>query len=245
VREGQDKHLEIAPIHTSEKVWRYMGFARFVWLLQTKKLWLARADLLGDSWEIALAGDQLAHVISRHPLPPLQSRSKVKPEGATERSERIIKVWRRQTFISCWSALPDESHALWRIYCRSNEGVAIQTTLARLQESVGDVPVYRVIYQTPGLERVTPTLRDLVTKKRPMFAYENEVRVVFHSETPNTEEAVGHTIEWDPGKNLESIRVHPEADPSFMETVTAVVEQDAPSLKGAVVWSAMNESPPF
>lgn len=132
-----------------------------------------------------------------------------------------------------------------RIYCKSDEGVAIQTTLARLQESVGDVPVNRVTYQTPGLEAVTPTLLDLVTKKRPMFAYEREVQVVFHSETPNTEEAVGHTIKWDPGKNLESIRVHPEADQSFMQTVTAIVEQYAPSLKGAVLWSAMSESPPF
>jgi hypothetical protein len=34
-----------------EKVWRYMNFSRFVWMLQTKQLWLSRADLLGDPWE--------------------------------------------------------------------------------------------------------------------------------------------------------------------------------------------------
>jgi hypothetical protein len=117
--------------------------------------------------------------------------------------------------------LQHESHALWRIYCRSNEGVAIQTTLARLQESVRDLPVYRVTYQTPGLNRVTPTLCDLVTKKRPMFGYEQEVRVVFHTETKGAAETIGYSIDWDPEKNLESIRVHPEADQSFMDTVTA------------------------
>lgn len=52
------------------KMWRYMRFSRFLWLLQRKQLWLARADLLGDPWEIALAGDQLQHVIDRHARSP-------------------------------------------------------------------------------------------------------------------------------------------------------------------------------
>jgi hypothetical protein len=221
-----------------------MSFARFVWLLQRKQLWLARADLLGDPWEITLAGDQLAQVISRHPITPLPL-PKVMPESAIERSERIIKLWRRRTFISCWSASEHESHALWRIYCRSSEGVAIQTTLSRLGQSVGGLPVYKVIYETPGINRRTPTLCDLVTKKRPMFAYEHEVRVVLHVETDDASETLGHSIKWDPEKNLESIRVHPEADESFMETVTAVVGQHAKSLKTIVTWSAMNAKPPF
>jgi hypothetical protein len=38
----------------AQKVWRYMSFPKFAWLLQKKQLWLARADLLGDPWEIRL-----------------------------------------------------------------------------------------------------------------------------------------------------------------------------------------------
>ena len=37
---------------------------------------LARADCLGDPWEIALAGEQLAHVISRHLLVFLLSQGR-------------------------------------------------------------------------------------------------------------------------------------------------------------------------
>jgi hypothetical protein len=55
------------------KVWRYMSFSRFIWLLQKKQLWLSRADRLGDPWEISLAGNQLEHVISRHPITQLLS----------------------------------------------------------------------------------------------------------------------------------------------------------------------------
>jgi len=39
-----------------QKVWHYMSFSRFVWLLQKKQRWLSRADRLGDLWEISLAG---------------------------------------------------------------------------------------------------------------------------------------------------------------------------------------------
>jgi hypothetical protein len=232
----------------AEKVWRYMSFSRFAWLLQKKQLWLSRADLLGDPWEISLAGNQLEHVISRHP-PTTLPLPDLMPETAMQQSERIIKMWRRQTFVNCWSASEHESHALWRIYCRSADGVAVQTTLARLRASVSGLAVHRVTYETPGSRRQTPSLPDLVAKKRPMFAYEQEVRIVLSTEgkggSDTEQEALGHGLEWDPEKSVEWIRIHPEADYSFMKTVTAMVELYAPVLKDRVVWSAMNTLPPF
>ena len=125
----------------------------------------------------------------------------------------------------------------------------MQTTLARLRESVGNLPVYRVTYEIPGSRRQTPTLPDLVAKKRPAFAYEREVRVVLSTDRkdgPDSEqEILGHGLDWDPEKNLEQIRIHPEADNSFMETVAAVVELYAAALKDRVAWSEMNARPPF
>jgi hypothetical protein len=224
----------------SVKLWRYMSFARFCWLLQNKRLWLARADLLGDPWEIALAGDQLALVISRHPIDALPSRG-ARRETAIQRSQRIIKMWRRQTFVSCWSASEHESHALWRIYCPSTEGVSIQTTLAKLTDSVGIASVERVNYETPGTRKRTPSQIELVTMKRPMFAYEQEVRVFLFAE----ENVQGHALGWNPEKYVESIRVHPEADNSFIETVIDTVDHYAPALRDHVAWSEMREPPPF
>jgi hypothetical protein len=158
-------------------------------------------------------------------------------------------MWRQQTFVSCWSASDHESHALWRIYCGPNEGIAIQTTFGRLRQSVGDLPVYRITYETPGSRKQTPTLPDLVTKKRPMFAYDNEVRVVrFVDEknrAPPGEDLIDHRLTWDPEKYVETIWVHPDADQSFMDTVGAAVDHYAPALSDRVEWSAMNERPPF
>ncbi len=225
------------------KVWRYIRYSRFVWLLQKKQLWFSRADHLGDPWEISLAGDQLKHVISRHPMSPIGEPMR---ETALQRSERIINAWRRKTFINCWSASDHESHALWRIYCQTCEGVAIQTTLGKLQASVGDLPVYECIYAVPGSSEKTPTLEDLATKKRPMFSYEREVRILHVADNDCPEPIpVGFGIPWDVDENVESIRVHPEADQSFMETVVGAIESYAPASKDIAVWSDMNESPPF
>lgn len=221
-----------------------MSFSRFVWLLQNRQLWLSRADLLGDPWEISLAGDQLSHVISRHPITPL-SLAPGRPETAMERSERIIKKWRQQTFINCWSVADHESHALWRIYCIFFEGVAIQTTLNKLKESVGELKVYTVDYEIPGSRKQTPTHIDLSTKKRPMFAYENEVRIVHYIEDSLEPKPTGYALDWDIDHCVESIRFHPEADHSFMDVVTAAVESYAPTLKDKVIWSDMNAQPPF
>jgi hypothetical protein len=80
-----------------------------------------------------------------------------------------------------------------------------------------------------------------------MFAYENEVRVVLFSDGKDSTHAelLGHRLEWDPEKSAEAIRVHPDSDYSFMETVTTAVEDYAPALKDRVAWSAMNVRPPF
>ncbi|HLX45678.1 MAG TPA: hypothetical protein VKR43_19670 [Bryobacteraceae bacterium] len=227
-----------------EKVWRYLKFSRFVWMLQKKQLWLSRADVLGDPWEITLAGEQLAHMIAHAPMTTLPLPD-VMPETARQRAERIIPMWRRTTFINCWSASDHESHALWRIYCGA-EGVAIQTTSAKLRGSIGGLPLLKVSYETPGSRKQTPACLDLATKKRPMFWYEREVRIIDYKEGTNPDQEIrGYGLDWQPEQNVESIRVHPEADNSFMETVLDAVEHYAPALKDRVTRSDMSEPPPF
>ncbi len=68
------------------KLWRYMDFSKFVWLLQNKALWLARSDLLGDPWEISLSGMQLENVIKTAPIRIL---GEIQKETTQERIARI------------------------------------------------------------------------------------------------------------------------------------------------------------
>jgi hypothetical protein len=157
------------PSSGAEKVWRYMSFSRFVWMLQRKQLWLARSDLLGDPWEMALTDDQLEFLTRRQPPWPIPLADE--GETAEQRFARFIPLWRRSTFVNCWSKLEHESHALWRIYCKSVEGVAVQTTLSKLVDSVGGLTVCPVTYRDPGKTKRTPGILDVVTKKQPWYDY--------------------------------------------------------------------------
>ena len=223
------------------KMWRYMTLSRFLWLLQRKQLWLSRADLLGDPWEMTLAGNQLQHVIERHP-PPALPLGDQPTETAMERAMRIIPQWRKTTFVNCWRASEHESHALWRIYCGATEGVAIETTYEKLVASLTGPTLVQVSYETPGEAKRTPTREDLITKKRPPFDYEQEFRILLTDEGASEES--GLPIEWNPEEHLVGIRVHPDADTSFMEAVAAAIGDYAPALKDCVIWSDMREPPP-
>lgn len=227
------------------RVWRYMSFGKFVWMLQHKQLWLTNAELLDDKWELMPLGQQLNYSINNRP-PSLSAKA------ATESVATTVKALRKNTFVNCWTASEHESHALWRIYCPSAEGVAIQTTLGRLKQSAG-VPVMEVSYSPHEAEAVVLDPLKLVTQKRPMFAYEHEVRIVLkhdYADSAHPErKTVGVGLAWDPEVNLEMVRVHPEAHFLFMETVTEVVRRLAPNLAKngtpLVAWSEMSSGLPF
>jgi hypothetical protein len=97
----------------------------------------------------------------------------------------------------------------------------------------------------PGAAKQTPQLEELATNKRPMFAYEHEVRIIHLADSDAPTPPVGFGLPWDPEQTIESIRAYPGAGSSFMDTVKATVRTYAPPLTRAVVWSDMNAYPPF
>jgi hypothetical protein len=234
------------PTHLTRTLWRYMSFAKFLWLIQNKKLWLARADTLNDPWELALAGDQLDYVILRRPITPLGPKTPEEP--IRERAIRINKEWRETTFISCWSSADHESYALWKLFCGSNDGVAIAVATRSLGLALGNVKLYVVTYDKPGTTLRTPSALDLATKKRLMFEYEREVRAIATVDTPNPKLGKGEfgfTYDIEPEELIFSIAVHPEADSTLMDAVMRAVDDYVPKLRDKVTWSAMREPPPL
>ena len=78
-----------------------------------------------------------------------------------------------------------------------------------------------------------------------MFAYEHEVRILHLMDNDAPTYPVGFGLPWDCEQHVETIYVHPEADHSFMDAVTATVQTYAVALKDIVAWSAMNARPLF
>jgi hypothetical protein len=237
-------------LNSTERVWRYMSFAKLVSLLQRKRLWFQRADLLDDKWEVMIASNQLNSIINRRD-------PTISAEEVIEQTSKSVKALRAQTFLNCWTASEHENYALWRIYCPSSESVVIQTTLDRLKNSI-QLPLLKVSYG-PHEDSVTPldTLK-IVTQKRPMFSFEQEIRLVHiqdysHLERPSDKgprgTVFGVEVDWDPEVHLERIYVHPDAEVWFIEAVTEIVRKLAPklSIEGhpKVAYSKMSSPPPI
>jgi hypothetical protein len=100
--------MTIAPRPPDIRVWRYTSFGKLVWMLQKKQLWLSRADLFGDKWEVTLHGPRMNTVMTKRP-------TQYTAEEVRRRAARIIHNLRTTTFVNCWTASEHESHALWRI----------------------------------------------------------------------------------------------------------------------------------
>lgn len=206
------------PSDPDAKVWRYMDFAKYVSMLETGALWFTRADKLGESFEDKL-GDPFEGTIAGatreryrdvynwvaskkdQSLPTNEERDRY-VEAHMEKERRSNEWHREWSYVNCWHMNDHESAAMWRLYARTNEAVAIQSTYAGLRDclpsevNMGTVeadessgwrieqrgPVYlgEVEYIEAATEaipqqgfRLTPFMY-----KRKSFQHENEVRAV-------------------------------------------------------------------
>jgi hypothetical protein len=227
------------------KLWRYMSFSRFMWLLQNRQLWMSRADKLEDPWELAITQEEIDYLAARDLITPL---GQTREETFAERNKRINELWRTTTYVNCWCALEYESHALWRVFCGSNEGIAIQTSWLKLSEVADNLRIGEIVYGHNASKIRTPQLEKVVLRKRQMFEYENEVRIIAHNDTSNPsliKGEFGFQLLFDPERSLDTVVVHPEADQSFMDVVVSAVDKYSQPLRDRVVWSTMKERPPL
>jgi hypothetical protein len=161
--------------------------------------------------------------------------------------KRITDIWRTTTFINCWCANFHESHALWRVFCGPKEGIAIRSTWDKLSHVAENIRLVPVDYTGYDGKPRTPQLEKVSIRKRHMFEYEHEVRLIAYDETLNpsiVKGEFGFELPFDAEHLIEAIVVHPEADESFYEVVVHAVDTYAPAIRDRVEWSAMKEAPP-
>lgn len=122
-------------------VWRYMDFTKLVSLLDTACLFFTRADGFSDPFE------------GSWPKANIEARNFVPDSVPTEDHEifkqsigkmgDVLRKWPKYIALNCWHMNDFESAAMWSIYLKSNDGIAIQTTYAALRDSfTSEHPVY-------------------------------------------------------------------------------------------------------
>lgn len=138
-------------------VWRYMSFAKFVWLIAKESLYFSRLDQHDDWWEGLL------------------------PRNWNIEDRKYVRFTK---YINCWHMNNNESDAMWKLYGNSTgETVAIKTTVDGLIKSLekSAIPVYIGKMKYEERDRPEANLYLPVTYKRKPFRHEKELRLCVSS----------------------------------------------------------------
>ena len=219
------------PADENAAIWRYLDFTKFVSLLDRQALFFAQADTLPDPFEGSYPRENVRLRPELH---------KHLPEDALRKFAFVSREIRRFTLLNCWHIGENESAAMWKLYLKTDEGVAIRSTFRRLADSFkacADRRVYigkvkYIDYETdsfPEGKLVYPFVH-----KRMSFAHECELRAVIQL-LPVPE---GLRVNWtkelshggvyvpvDVDLLLERVFVSPIAPAWFHELVTSVVRK--------------------
>lgn len=174
-----EEYLDLEkPKNEHAKIWRYVDFTKFVSLLDKKALFFSRADKIGDPFE------------GSHPRENISLRARVYKDYdiRLETVSEIYKLLREFTAVNCWHLNEYESAAMWKLYLKSDEGIAIQSDFKRLKSSFIDnkyqIHVGKVQYVDYNIERIPDYPLSSFLYKRKSFSHEQELRAIIQKLPP-------------------------------------------------------------
>lgn len=220
------------PDNPDIKVWRYLDFAKFVSLLDSKSLFFSRADLLGDDYEFTY---------------PKSNHSAFDGTPQSSNNEfflQTLKVLRKSIFVNCWQINDHESTAMWNEYLKNDNGLAIQTTFRNLLEELkkcsykSRLDMGLVNYIDYEVDKIVgQNILEFIFHKRVEFTHEKEMRAVIWKTTsdnlvidpfamtePESAES-GLIISVSLNSLIEKIIIAPKAPIWFKNLVESVCEK--------------------
>ena len=191
--------LFIQPDNEDIKIWRYMDFTKFISLIDTSKLFFTR----GDNFDDPLEGSW--------PKKNVEERANISyklliddPKKHIEAVSNTMKKFSKYFAINCWHENEYESAAMWKLYLKSNEGIAIQSNYRQFKESIIDeekVYIGKVKY----IDYETDYIRShnsfsAFLHKRKSFEHEKEIRAIINK----------FLIEEDPNSDFDNLNLDKE-----------------------------------
>ncbi len=175
-------HL-IQPENDTSKVWRYMPFENFEWMLRNKSLFIPSAKLLAnvDPYEGSLP---LAWQRSlQRSAEQANDVAEVKDQKFSDTRDimNIAIDDLMNAYVSCWHLHEGESTAMWQIYGKTKASVAIATEYKLLQTVFDDlfsIGMVRYIDHKEFNEGGKLKEVHLLSLKRDEFEHEKEVRAI-------------------------------------------------------------------
>lgn len=239
----------------STEIWRYMDFTKYVDMLDSQTMYFTLANDLKDPYECSLY--------------PFLSRSLRQScengDPMREDIKTMLNLFPKIFFVNCWHISKTESAALWQIYLKSNEGIAIKTTVGFLKKAVSNcsksVQIGKVIYGHENVKGFSgkDNIKNIPVKtrgklyhhihavlaKRECFQYENELRAIIAVQelTDNTvfHDGAGVRVPVDINTLIKEVYISPEAPPWIKNLVERVSGQY--KLRAKIILSDMYDCP--
>lgn len=198
-------------------IWKYMDLSKFLDILISGKMFMSRSDKFEDQYEGTFSE------------PTFEEIKKI-----SENNPKFLdyyKSHRENVVISSWHTNEYESFAMWQIFTKNNEGLAIQSTIGRLKEALSPE---RNFEQYIGEVNYIDYKKELIPFddvffpflfKRKSFQYENEIRVISDVTGQNLTINDGLKISVSINTLIEKIYIHPKSENWYKKLVIEVVSK--------------------
>lgn len=210
-------HEQIAQPDDDTIVWKYMDLSKFLDMLLCRQLFMSRSDKFEDQYE---------GTFSEPTFEEIKKISENNPEFLD-----YYKSHRKNVVISSWHINEHESYAMWQIFTKNNEGLAIQSTIGRLKAALQPEERYvqhigKVRYIDYKKEHL-PFDNDFFPFlfKRKSFQYEREVRIVSDLAKYNLSISEGVKMNVDINELIARIYIHPKSENWYKRLVIALMQQ--------------------
>lgn len=205
------------PENPNTIIWKYMDLSKFLDVLISGKMFMSRSDKFEDQYEGTFSE------------PTFEEIKKI-----SENNPKFLdyyKSHRENVVISSWHTNEYESFAMWQVFTKNNEGLAIQSTIGRLKEALAlernfEQYIGEVNYIDYKKEHIP--FDDVFFPflfKRKSFQYENEIRVISDVTSQNLTINDGLKISIDINQMIEKIYIHPKSENWYKKLVIEVVSK--------------------
>ncbi len=235
----------------STVIWRYMDLFKFLSLIKDKKLAFPSALKLsendpyeGSFTEIDINYDPIKDLYLKD-LKLAESLKRVLPYVRLSMKEQ-----RKGIYINSWYMNPHESYAMWNLYSKEGQGIAIKSTIKSFKNSLKDVEeniyigsVNYIDYEKDSLISTGAVGNVFIPfiNKRKSFEHEKEVRaIVWDADTLlNPEKQFKDIIFLDLNINelIQEIYISPSSPDwvvSIIENICSKYELNKPVIKSKI-----------
>lgn len=198
-------------------VWKYLDLSKFLDMLMSQQLFMSRSDKFEDQYEGTFSE------------PTFEEIKKIAANNP--KFLDYYKSHREKVVISSWHINEYESFAMWQIFTKNNEGLAIQSTIGRLKKALQPE---RAIEQYISNVNYIDYKKEYIPFddaffpflfKRKSFQYEREVRIISDVSAQNISVNEGLKINVDLNQLIEKIYIHPKSENWYKKLVIELVSK--------------------